>query len=85
MDELNFTYDRIEASCHYCSRTKNPHPDFDEPLVTTKIKIKTRDIEICINCWHELDSLAKGSSKSFIKIVTEKEELLWILSKSAVL
>ena len=85
MDEPNFTYNKIEASCHYCSRTKNPHPDFDEPLVTTKIKIKTRNIEICINCWHELDGLAKGSKKSFKKTVSEKEELLQLLSKSAVL
>ena len=82
MDKPEFSYSKLDASCHFCSRTENPHPDFDEPIVTTKIKFNTQEIQVCINCWHELDTLAKSGKKAFSKVVKEKENVLRLLNRS---
>jgi len=81
----NFIYNKSDAACHFCNRTENPHPDFDEPIVVTKLQLKTRDTEICINCWHELDILAKRSKRHFDDVVNEREGILRILNKSTIL
>ena len=85
MRNPDFIYNKIDAVCHFCNRTENPHPDFDEPIVIIKLKIKTYDTEICINCWHELDILAKNSNRYFDDVVNEKEGILRILDKSILL
>ena len=82
MDKPKFSYNKIDAFCHFCSQTQNPHPDFDEPIVTTKIKFNTQEIQVCINCWHELDTLAKSGKKAFSEVVKEKENVLRLLNRS---
>ena len=83
MDKPKFSYNKLDASCHFCGRTENPHPDFDEPIVTTKLKSNTQEIEVCINCWHELDTLTKSGNKAFSEVVKEKENLLRLLNRSS--
>ncbi len=82
MRDPDFIYNKIDAVCHFCNRTENPHPDFDEPIVTTKLKSNTQEIEVCINCWHELDTLAKNGKKAFSEVVKEKENVLRLLNRS---
>ena len=82
MGKPKFFYNKLDASCHFCSRTENPHPDYDEPIVITKLKSNTQEIEVCINCWHELDILAKSGNKTFSEVVKEKENLLLLLNRS---
>ena len=81
MDKPEFSYNKLNASCHFCSRTENPHPDFDEPIVTTKFKFSTQEIEVCINCWHELDTLTKSGNKALFEVAKEKENVLRLLNK----
>mgnify|MGYP004001208333 FL=1 len=83
MRKPNFTYNKSNSTCCFCSRTCNPHPDFDEPLVTTKVKTNNKVIELCINCYFDLETLVKESKQPFAEVVKEKENLLWILNKSS--
>ena len=75
MDRPKSSYNKLDASCHFCSRTENLHPNFDEPIVTTKLKSNTPVIEVCINCWHELDTLTKSENKAFSEVVKERENI----------
>lgn len=82
MAKPKFFYNKLDASCYFCSRTENPHPDFDEPIITTKLKSNTQEIEVCINCWFELDTLTKSGSKTFSELVQEKKNVLHLLDRS---
>ena len=82
MNKPIFNYNNRRASCHFCNRKKNPHPKFDEPIVTTRLKVENRIYEICINCWDELDTLAKSKGKAFSEIIKEKENIRRMLIKS---
>ncbi|MDT2076138.1 MAG: hypothetical protein RMX26_09135 [Planktomarina sp.] len=81
MNKPKFNYNRSDACCHFCNRTENPHPDFDEPIVTAKIEANNQDIELCINCYCELETSAKVRNQPFSQLVTEKVNLLRILDK----
>ena len=50
--------------------------------MTTKLKVGNRIYEICINCWDELDTLAKSNDKAFSEIIKEKENISRMLFKS---
>jgi hypothetical protein len=82
MDKPKFNYNKPDASCHFCNRTENPHPDFDEPIVITKIEANNQEIEVCINCYCELDTLAKVENQTCLQLVTQKVNVLRILTKS---
>ena len=81
MDKPKFNYNKPDASCHFCNRTKNPYPDFNEPIVTVKIEANNQEIEVCINCYCELETLAKVGNQPFSLLVTEKVNVLRILNK----
>ena len=83
MRKPNFTYNNSNSTCCFCSRTCNPHPDFDEPLVTTKFETYNKVIEMCINCYFDLETFAKESKQPFAEVIKEKENLLRILNKSS--
>jgi hypothetical protein len=51
------------------SRTTNQ--DVDEPIITTKLKTNTQEIEVCINCLHQLDTLTKSVNKAFAEVIKE--------------
>ena len=82
MDKPKFKYNKPDTFCHFCNRAENPHPDFDEPIVTAKIEANNQEIEVCINCYCELDTLAKIDNQTFLQIVTQKVNVLRILTKS---
>ena len=83
MSKPNFTYNNSNSTCCFCSRTCNPHPDFDEPLVTTKVETNNKVIEMCINCYFDLETFSKENKQSFAEAIKEKENLLKILNKSS--
>ena len=83
MSKPNFTYNNSNSTCCFCSRICNPHPDFDEPLVTTKVETNNKVIEICINCYFDSETFSKKSKQSFAEVIKEKENLLKILNKSS--
>ena len=39
----SFEYNKKGAFCNFCSRKKNPHPDFDEPLVVRGLKLNNKN------------------------------------------
>ena len=39
---IKFEYNKNNARCTWCKRTKNPHPDFDEPIPTKVFLSKKR-------------------------------------------
>ena len=52
------------------SRKKNPYPDYDEPLVTTDFEISLKKrIEICINCFEEIEISSKEAKKEIKFII----------------
>ena len=72
----------VSVVCLYGERTHNPHPDFKhEPIVTTRLIVKSREREVCINCYYELLEAALSSSKSFPVILEEKLNLVRIFEK----
>ena len=83
MRKPTFDYNNSSSTCCFCSRTCNPHPDFDEPLVTTKVETDNKAIEICINCYFDLETFAKENKQPFAGVVKEKQNLLRILNKSS--
>jgi hypothetical protein len=79
---MNFNYNRADAECRFCLRTENPHPDFNEPIVTQFFRsASNKNVEICINCYHELQELVKNSSHSFERIIDIKENFVRIMEK----
>ncbi|WP_438996877.1 hypothetical protein [Candidatus Puniceispirillum sp.] len=53
-----FGYGKPDAHCDFCSRTRNPHPDFDEPIPTALLTTASgRAVELCLSCYeHERDA-----------------------------
>ena len=52
---MSFEYNKINAKCMWCKRTKNPHPDFLKETIPTKI-FKTKKglmIELCFSCFEQ--------------------------------
>ena len=84
MTKPKFTYNKLNATCCFCCRNANPHPDFDEPLVTTKVETNNKRIELCINFYFDLETFAQENKQSIVEVVKEKENLLRILNKSSI-
>ena len=82
MHNPQFSYNKPNAKCIFCSRIQNPHPDFNEPIVTTLLSYKNKEIEVCINCYSELEELSLDQNKSFNNILQDKINLLRIFAKS---
>ena len=85
MIEENFEYKRKDAFCNFCSRKKNPHPDFDEPLVVRDLKLNNKNLSICINCHHEMLEQSNEDKNIFDKILSYKYNLIYLLRKTGVL
>ena len=81
----SFEYNKKGAFCNFCSRKKNPHPDFDEPLVVRDIKLNNKNLSICINCHHEMLEQSNGDKNIFDKILSNKYNLIYLLRKTGVL
>ena len=85
MIENDFEYNREDAFCNFCSRKKNPHPDFDEPIVVRDLKLSNKSLSICINCHHEIIEQSNGDKNIFYKILSNKYNLISLLKKADVL
>ena len=85
MKNSKFEYNKKNAVCSFCDRKKNPHPNFDEPLVVRNLKLNNKKLSICINCHYELLDKSSGNETIFNKILTEKYNLTPLLKKSNIL
>ena len=84
MNKPIFTYNHPNASCTFCDRTQNPHPDYsDEPIVITRLKLHQGDQEVCINCYWDIVEVANTFDASIMDIATEKLNVMRLLSKQA--
>ena len=81
----SFEYNRKGAFCNFCSRKKNPHPDFNEPLVVRDLKLNNKNLSICINCHHEMLEQSNGDKNIFDNILSNKYNLIYLLRKTGVL
>ena len=82
MKNIVFNYHKKTSKCRFCSREKNPHPDYDEPLVTTIFQVSSNKmVEICINCFEEINLYSKKNKKDLTKIIKEKLNLSNLLKK----
>ena len=77
-----FSYNKPNAKCIFCSRTKNPHPDFNEPIVTTLFSYNNNEIEVCINCYSELEELSSDQNKSMNSMLQDKLNVSRIFAKA---
>ena len=80
--DIKFNYNRPNAKCTFCKRTKNPHPSFDEPLVTQFFKSShNKKIEICINCYCEIQEIVCKGQYTFERVIDYKENLTRLFTK----
>ena len=65
---MSFIYNKKDAKCMWCKRTKNPHKDFNE-TIPTKIFIsqKKREIELCFFCYENELDFCNNNNISFKK------------------
>ena len=82
MERPSFKYNNASASCHFCNRTHNPHPEFQhEPIVTTWLMVNQKEQEVCINCYYEMLEVAKSLNTSLPRVLEQKVNLLRIFNK----
>ena len=82
MRNPQFSYNKSNAKCIFCSRTQNPHPDFNEPIVTTLISYNNLEMEVCINCYGELEESSSDQNKSMNSLLQDKLNVSRILAKT---
>ena len=84
MELPKFRYNNLSASCNFCDRTRNPHPEFKhEPILTTRLVVNQKKLEVCINCYCELTDAADASKKPLNLLIEEKINLIRILNKKS--
>ena len=76
-----FIYNKIDAKCMWCKRTKNPHPDFTFETIPTKVLTskKGRKIELCFSCYEYETIKSKKNKTDFKENLDLKYETLKIL------
>ena len=82
MHNPQFSYNKPDAKCIFCSRIQNPHPDFNEPIVTTLLAYNKKEIEVCINCYSELEELSSDQNKSMNSMLQDKLNVSRIFAKA---
>jgi len=65
---MSFIYNKKDAKCMWCKRTRNPHKGFNE-TIPTKIFIshKKREIELCFFCYENELDFCNNNNISFKK------------------
>ena len=78
---MSFIYNKNNAKCMWCRRTKNPHPDFSFETIPTKVftSKKGRKIELCFSCY-ENEIKTNNEDIDFEEKLDEKFELLKVLN-----
>ena len=82
MRGAQFSYNKQNAKCFFCFRVQNPHPDFNEPIVTTLLAYNNKEIEVCINCYSELEELSSDQNKSMNSMLQDKLNVSRIFAKA---
>ena len=79
---MSFIYNKNDAICMWCKRTKNPHPDFTFETIPTKVfkSKKGRKIELCFSCYEYETIKSKKTKTNFKKNLDLKYETLKILN-----
>ena len=79
---MSFIYNKNDAICMWCKRTKNPHPDFTFETIPTKVfkSKKGRKIELCFSCYEYESINSKKMKIDFKKNLDLKYETLKILN-----
>lgn len=78
-----FVYNNPNASCAFCCRTHNPHPDYShEPLVTALITLDDKRYEVCINCHCDMIETSERTNTELALILKEKVNLSRLLNKA---
>ena len=78
---MSFIYNKNNAKCMWCKRTKNPHPDFSFETIPTKVftSKKGRKIELCFSCY-EKETRAFVEDINFEEKLDKKFEILNVLN-----
>ena len=78
---MSFIYNKYDAKCMWCKRTKNPHPNFTFETIPTKIcnSKKGRKIELCFSCY-ENETKGINEDSDFEEKLDKKFELLKVLN-----
>ena len=79
---MSFVYNKNNAKCMWCKRTKNPHPDFTFETIPTKVftSKKGRKIELCFSCFEYETIKSKKNNTDFKKNLDLKYETLKVLN-----
>ena len=79
---MNFEYNKKDTKCMWCKRTKNPHPDFLNETIPTKIfeSKKGRMIELCFSCFEQENESAEKNKIEFETSLDIKIEGLKLLN-----
>ena len=78
---MDFDYDKINAQCMWCKRTTNPHPDFLNETIPTKIftSMSGHKIELCFSCYEYEKNKSNSNEIDFKKNLDLRLELMKIL------
>ena len=79
---MTFEYNKKNAQCFWCRRTANPHPDYGNETIPTKIFTSSsgRQIELCFSCFEVEKKHSYEQGINFTKILDLKCETLKILN-----
>ena len=74
-----FKYNKLNAQCMWCKRKSNPHPDYKNESIPTKIFFseKGRKIELCFSCYE--NEKFKTENSKFKKKLDLKFETMILL------
>ena len=76
---MSFKYNKLNAQCMWCKRKSNPHLDYKNESIPTKIFFseKGRKIELCFSCYE--NEKFKTENSKFKKKLDLKFETLILL------
>ena len=76
-----FKYNKPNAQCMWCKRVDNPHPDYKNETIPTKVFVseKRRNIELCLSCFESENNGAQNSNIEFKKKIDTKFEIIKLL------
>ena len=76
---MSFQYNKLNAQCMWCKRKSNPHPDYKNESIPTKIFFseKERKIELCFSCYE--NEKFKTENSKFKKKLDLKFETMILL------
>ena len=76
---MSFKYNKLNAQCMWCKRKSNPHPDYKNESIPTKIFFseKGRKIVLCFSCYE--NEKFKTENSKFKKKLDLKFETLILL------